>query len=52
MEINVNEVPSKYLENRETIEGRVVLSMWKNPELFMEYKINNNELINEDSKIF
>ena len=51
MEINVNEVPSKYLENRETIEGRVVLSMWKNPELFMEYKINNNELINEDSKV-
>ena len=26
-------IPEKYLENRDTIEGRLILAFWKQPEL-------------------
>lgn len=51
MEINIDELPAKYLDNREIIEARVVMTMWKSPELFLEYEIKDDELLYDDSKL-
>ena len=37
-------IPEKYLENRDTIEGRLILAFWKQPELLDEYKLNPKDL--------
>ena len=45
-------IPAKYLENRETIEGRLILSFWKQPELLDEYKLNPKEdLVDPESRL-
>lgn len=45
-------IPEKYLENRDTIEGRLILAFWKQPELLDEYKLNpKDDLVNEDSRL-
>ena len=52
MKKDINEVPKKYLENRESLEGKVVLSYYKEPSLIDEYPLNIEEdLLLEESKI-
>ena len=33
-------IPEKYLENRDTIEGRLILAFWKQPEIVLVGKSN------------
>ena len=41
-------IPEKYLENRDTIEGRLILAFWSQPELVDEYNLNlKYDLVNE-----
>ena len=51
MEKSINDLPKKYLENRESLEGKIVLSYYKKPELLDEYPLKTNEdLILEESR--
>ena len=47
-----NNIPSKFLDGREQLEGKIVLSYYKNTDLFNEYPLNVNEdLLLDESKL-
>lgn len=45
--------PEQLLENRMSIEGKVIGCFWKSPELFQDYKeININSFVSEDGRFY
>lgn len=47
----MNNVPSKLLSNRNIIEGNMVLSYWKNPELFIDYPLESKDFLTVDGRL-
>ena len=43
MKKDINNIPSKFLDGREQLEGKIVLSYYKNTDLFNEYPLNVEE---------
>ena len=52
MKKDINNIPSKFLDGREQLEGKIVLSYYKNTDLFNEYPLNVEEdLLLDESKL-
>jgi replicative DNA helicase len=52
MEKNKNDLPKRYLENRDILEGKCILSYYKNTALLDEFPLNSKEdLILDESRI-
>lgn len=52
MKKDINNIPSKFLDGREQLEGKIVLSYYKNTDLFNEYPLNIEEdLLLDESKL-
>ena len=51
MEKDLNILPKKYLVGRESLEGKIVLSYYKKPELLDDYPLKPKEdLLLEESR--
>ena len=49
--ISYENLPVELSENRHIVEGNVCLSLWKQPELFIEYPLCSDDFLTKDGQL-
>lgn len=46
-----DKIPAELLNNRHTIEGNVVMSLWKKPELYIDYPLQIDDFLTREGRL-
>lgn len=47
----VNDLPTELLSNRHNIEGNMIMSLWKKPELYIDFSLEGNDFLTREGRL-